>query len=514
MTVARLAGLRTLILGALLLGTTACVAGTKSDIASIRSAVDQHNDIHGPTMLREFREFLSLPNVSTIHDDMVINAEWIEQYIAQRGFRSKIVTAGRAPYVIASRHIDDSAPTLLIYAHFDGQPVEASNWSSPPFSPTLKANGAVLDWDKALAGKLNPEWRVYARSAGDDKAPVVTLMHAIDALDNAGIPVKVNIKLILDGEEEVGSPTVEAILAKHAKELDADLMLFCDGPMHQSRKRQLVFGVRGSATVHLTAYGANRPLHSGHYGNWAPHPTDTLMRLLTSMKDEDGVITVPGYYDDVATPGKAEKAAIAAMPEIEKSLRDELALGRVEGANRRLEELVMQPAIIVKGFQGGGVGSQSRNIILPSATASLNLRLVPNQTPAGVRESLDRYFRSQGFYLTDTEPSDEIRRKHEKVLKVDWPDSAYPAFRSRLDSPEARQLAQIVTALDGEPPLLTPTLGGSLPIYLFDQALDMPIVILPVANHDNNQHGRDENMRLKNLFDAVAVYAAVIAQFR
>ena len=172
----------------------------------------------------------------------------------------------------------------------------------------------------------------------------------------------------------------------------------------------------------------------------------------------------------------------------------------------------MNPAIIIKGFEAGGTGERSRNIILPTATASLNLRLVPDQTPDEARAALEAHFRSQGFHVVYDEPTLAERRAHDKVLRVDW-RGGYPAFRSSLDSPAARALAALLTEIDGEPPLLTPTMGGSLPIYLFERALDMPIVILPVANHDNNQHGRDENLRIQNLYDAIAAYAAVITGF-
>ena len=482
--------------------------------ASVRAAVTTHNKAAAGQMLREFREFLALPNVSANQSDMLANARWIEAYVAKRGFSVETVTAGRAPYVIAQRLIGEDAPTVLIYAHFDGQPVAPENWASPPFTPTLKDGDTVLDWEDSLAGPVDPEWRVYARSAGDDKAPVIALMHAIDALERAQVPVTVNIRLILDGEEEAGSPTLERVLATHAGKLDADVMLFCDGPMHQSRRRQLVFGVRGSATMHLTTFGPSRPLHSGHYGNWAPHPTDALIRLLTTLKDADGAITVDGYNDSVRPITDTETAAIAALPRVDDMLAEELALGRVEGAGKRLEELIMQPAIVIKGFDGGGVGSRSRNIIVPTATASLNLRLVPDQTPDEARAALERHFRAQGFHVVYEDPSAQVRREHPDVLKVDW-RGGYPAFRSSLDAPAARALTRLLTELDGEPPLLTPTMGGSLPIYLFECALDdVPIIILPVANHDNNQHGRDENLRIENLFDAVAAYAAVIARFR
>jgi acetylornithine deacetylase/succinyl-diaminopimelate desuccinylase-like protein len=497
--------------GAALVFATMLAAPESPASQDLAEVVEAHIESRAPDMLREFRELLSLPNVSTSLADMQRNADWIVDYIGERGFTAQTVSAGGAPYIIAERPAPGATRTVLIYAHFDGQPVEPANWATPPFVPTLKdPDGMVVDW--ADLEQLEDDWRVYARSAGDDKAPVIALMHAIDALESAGIASSVNIKLFLDGEEEFGSPTVASVLREHADKLDADFMLFCDGPMHQSGRRQLVFGVRGDVGVDLTVYGPARPLHSGHYGNWAPHPTDALMRLLASLKDMDGNILIPGYLDEVTPISEAEYAAVAAMPTVDAQLRQELALGRVEGGGKRLELLIMQPAINIVGFQAGGVGEQSRNIILPSASASLDLRLVPGQTLAGVRESLEAHFRTLGFHITADEPDADTLRSHPAVIRVDW-EGGYPAYRSDLDGPEAQKLAQLLKAYEGSAPLLTPTMGGSLPIHLFDQALDMPIVLLPIANHDNNQHGRDENLRLGNLFSAVGVYAAVIAGY-
>ncbi len=479
---------------------------------ALRGEIDRYIGQNGVRMLQDFRQFLSLPNVSTVQSDMERNADWISTYVARHGFESRVVTAGRSPYVLAERRVPGAAQTLLIYAHFDGQPVEPANWSTPPFEPTLKNGDTVLDWQDLREGALEESWRIYARSAGDDKAPLIALMHAIEALDAAGVPLSVNIKLILDGEEEFGSPTVQKILAAHGAELQADLLLFCDGPMHQSGRRQLVFGVRGALGVHLTAYGPARPLHSGHYGNWAPHPTDTLIRLLVSLKDSDGNILVPGYLDEVVPVSDRERAAIAAMPPVDSELQDALSLGRLEGGGQRLEETIMRPAINIVGIQAGGVNSQARNIIVPMATASLDLRLVKSQTIPKLRETLERHIKNQGFFITHEEPTAEQRRKNPRLLRVEW-DSGYPAYRSSIDGEAARRVAAILAGYDGQAPLLTPTMGGSLPIYLFDAALEMPIVLLPIANHDNNQHGRDENMRVGNLFAAVGLYAALLAEY-
>jgi acetylornithine deacetylase/succinyl-diaminopimelate desuccinylase-like protein len=477
---------------------------------SFRMAHERH-------ILERFRELLSLKNVASDRGDMDRNAEWIVDKLKHHGFRTEVWREGGAPYIFAEQNFTDAGKTLLIYAHFDGQPADAANWATPPWQPTLRSDaledgGVVIPWDE-IGDSVDPDWRIYARSAGDDKAPVIAIMAALDGLKSAGITPAVNIKLILDGEEEAGSPSLESILERHGDALASDLMLFCDGPMHASRKRQLVLGVRGSMTVDLTAYGPTRPLHSGHYGNWAPNPSEILIRLLASLKDADGNILVPGYNDKVQPVGEAEKQAIEAIPSIEAALQEDLALGRVHGGGERLEMLVLQPAIIVKGFQGGGVGSQSRNVIQPSATASLNLRLVPDQQPADAIESLEAFFRDSGFHVVHADPDPEILRAHEKVLKADWRPGAYRGFRTRLDSDEARQLVEILNRVDGEETLMTPIMGGSLPIYLFESVVDAPIIVLPIANHDNNQHGRNENIRIKNLWDAIDIYAAVLAGY-
>lgn len=501
--------LYSLILVAALFQSVAVKAETPSDINAYTHANEKQ-------ILQDFIEFLAIPNISATPADMFKNSDWITAYIAKRGFISEVVTAGRAPYILAEKRVLGASKTILIYAHFDGQPVEPANWATPPFTPTLidkpiELGGKPVNWDGQSA--LSPEWRLAARSAGDDKAPVIALMAALDAMDALGISPSVNIKLILDGEEEVGSPTLESILQAHGNKMAADFMLFCDGPMHPSRKRQLVFGMRGSMTLDLTTYGALSPLHSGHYGNFSPNPTDGLMRLLTTMTDEQGNILIKGYNDQVRPVSAAERKAIDNIPQVDEQLRYDLAIAESLGKTVRVEESVLQPGIIIKGFQAGGVGAQSRNIIQSSATASINMRLAADQTLAYVKEKMEAHIKGQGYTIVYDEPSIDLRRKSKKIAKLDWRPGAYPAFRSKIDSPEAMKLTEIMNTLSSEPTILTPTLGGSLPIYLFEQALDMPIIILPVANHDNNQHGRNENLRLQNLWDAIEVYAAILSEY-
>jgi acetylornithine deacetylase/succinyl-diaminopimelate desuccinylase-like protein len=490
--------------------------GVAARVASVKESVDAYRAAHEAVIVRDFIELLSLPNDSAVLADMERNADHITALLEPRGFKTQRLRAGGAPYIYAELKTPGAAETVLIYAHFDGQPVQEEDWAHPPFVPTLldgpiQAGAEVIDVSK-VKGQFGAEWRLYARSAGDDKMPIIALMHTLDALAAHGIELSVNLKLLLDGEEERGSPTVGKIIDENRDLFAADLFLFCDGPMHQSRRTQLVFGVRGSTTVDITSYGAVRPLHSGHYGNWAPNPVMQLSWLLTSLRDESGLILVDGYYDDVAPLGELERDAIAAMPDVTGLLQDELAINTPEGDGKRLEELITLPAINARGIVGGGVGEKGRNIILSTATTSLDLRLVPDQTPRRAVELIKAHLVRQGYHVVADDPSIETLRAHPKVVKLDWHDAGYPAMRTALDHPMSIRLTGLMRMIAPDL-IVTPNMGGSLPLYEFSSRLAAPIIILPLANHDNNQHAENENIRLKNVWDAMTVYAAVLANF-
>lgn len=483
---------------------------------SVMQAIDDYRARNEARILNDFVSLLSIPNVAVNLADMEKNAVHISALLESRGFETRQLSAGGAPYVYAELLNPNAVETILIYAHFDGQPVQEENWKYPPFTPTLlnaplQLGGRPVDIDE-VDGVFDPEWRLYARSAGDDKMPIVAIVHVLDALAEKGIELSVNVKLLLDGEEERGSPTVGRLLDEHRNLLHADLLLFCDGPMHQSRQTQLVFGVRGGRTLDITTYGASRPLHSGHYGNWAPNPIMRLAYLLTSMRDESGRILIDGYYDDVARPTELQRAAIAAMPDVAQSLQDEMSVHTPEGSGTRLEELIMLPALNARGFVAGGVGNKGRNIILSNATASLNLRLVPDQTPERARDLIEAHVRKQGFHIVHEDPTEETLRQHQKVAKLDWRGAGGPGLRTSLDHPMSLRLIDLMRRVSPNL-IVTPSMGGGLPLHAFDSKLGTPIIILPLANHDNNQHAENENIRLQNLWDAMSIYGAVLATF-
>ncbi len=482
----------------------------------VSSAITEYREANEALILTDFIELLSFPNIASNLDDMAANADHIEGLLSARGFTTKQLQAGGAPYVYAELLSPNATETLLLYAHFDGQPVDLEKWAYPPFTPTLldaplNAGGKPVDLE-LIPSRFDPESRLYARSAGDDKMPVIAIAHVIDALRQSNIELSVNLKLIFDGEEERGSPTLGKIIDDNPGLLDADLLLFCDAPMHQSRRAQLVFGVRGGRTLDMTTYGANRPLHSGHYGNWAPNPIMRMAYLLTSMRDDSGRILIEGYYDNVATLTEAERFAIDAMPDVTELLKEELSVHTPEGDGTRLEELITLPAFNVRGLSAGGVGSQGRNIILSSATASLNLRLVPNQDPETIRSLIEAHISKQGFHIVYDEPSDETLRDHQKVIKLDWRGAGGSGLRTSMDGEMSQRLIKLMRQITPDL-ILTPSMGGGLPLNAFRSRMQTPIIVLPLANHDNNQHAENENLRLQNLWDAMTVYGAVLAKF-
>jgi acetylornithine deacetylase/succinyl-diaminopimelate desuccinylase-like protein len=503
------------VTAALLAAAVSAAPPAAPDAATVRAKVRTWREAHEPEILREFAALLALPNVAQNPADIRRNADHILGLLRARSLRARLLEVeGGVPAVYAERMTSPGAPTVLIYAHYDGQPVDPAQWATPPFAPVLRdgpleAGGREVPLPTA-PGQTRPEWRLYARSASDDKAPVVGVLAALDALEAARIPLSVNLKLFLEGEEEAGSAHLAPMLKAHAGALSADLWLLCDGPVHQTRRPQVFFGVRGVTGLEITAYGPLRALHSGHYGNWAPNPALAIANVVASLRADDGRILVDGFAEDVRPPSESERRAAAAAPAVEKEMAAALALAPGLGA-KALADGILEPAINVRGLRAGGVGAQAANAIPTEAHASLDFRLVPDQTPAKVRERVEAHLRRRGYAIVHEPPSPEARARQPRLLYLDW-EEGYPAARTSLDDPAAGALLRVLGEATGGALVAMPTLGGSVPMHLFAEATGAPIVGLPIANHDNNQHAANENLRLQNLWDAIEMYAAVLAR--
>lgn len=487
-------------------------SAAQAPAAEARAAARQHGEANEPAILREFATLLAMPNVAANHADIRRNADTLMAMLRRRGATAQRLEVPGAPVsVYGELRTPGATRTVVLYAHFDGQPVQPAQWQSPPFTPVLRdAQGRDVPFPTA-GQRTQPEWRIYARSASDDKGSIIAMLTALDALRARGLRPSVNLKFFFEGEEEAGSSNLRAVLTKYRDLLRADAWVFGDGPVHQSGRHQVVFGVRGVMGFEVTVYGPTRPLHSGHYGNWAHNPGALIANLVASMRDDDGRVTIPGFADEVRPISDAERRAIAALPPVDDALRTALGLARTEANNASLMERIMQPALNVRGIRVGGVQETSANVISTEAFASFDIRLVPDQQPARVREAVERHIAAQGYHIVRDVPDSATRARHPKIARLQWEDG-YPAQRAAMDEPFGHALMAALTAGVTSPPLAVPTLGGSLPTATFTEVLGAPVATLPIANHDNNQHGHNENLRLQNLWDGIEIYAALMTR--
>jgi acetylornithine deacetylase/succinyl-diaminopimelate desuccinylase-like protein len=497
-----------------LLAMLAAPAGGADPAETVLNQVRSWRAAHEAEILGEFRELLSIPNLASDEPNIRRNADAIVELFARRSIAARLLESpGAPPVVFASLPAPGARHTVIFYAHYDGQPVDPARWTGKPWEPVLRdgpveSGGQDVPWPLPSASS-SPRLLLYARSASDDKAPIIGLLAALDALRAAGAEPTVNVKFFFEGEEEAGSPHLARILRDNAALLAGDLWLFCDGPVHQSGRKLVFFGSRGITGVELTAYGAVRRLHSGHYGNWSPNPALELARLVASMRDDEGNILIPGFSADVRPPTAAELRAVAEAPDVDATLRRELRIARTEGAGKRIEERILRPALNIRGLSAGDVGERATNSIPTEASASIDFRLVPNQTPEGVRAKVEDHLRRQGWFLVRAAPDDATRLAHPRLLRVEW-GSGYPSSRISMDLPVSRAVVKVLSDATGAPVVRLPTLGGSIPNYLFADILKTPVIGVPIANHDNNQHAANENLRVQNLWDGIEMFAALM----
>ena len=503
--------IQSIILTGLILSTS-IIVGQPQSVKATQKWVKKN----GHTIIKDFAHLLSMPNVASDKVNIRRNAKYISNLFKKRGFDMQLLeTEDANPIIYGEYKTPGAKRTLCFYVHYDGQPVDLIQWTHGPFDPVLydasmDAGGKPIPLPMKQT-KIDPEWRLYARSAGDDKAPIMTILNAVDGLQSSEIGFTSNIKLFFEGEEEAGSTNLEAHLTKHKALLDdIDIWLFCDGPMHQSRQPQLVFGVRGVTGMEITVYGATRSLHSGHYGNWAPVPGQSLAHLIATMKDENGKVLIDGFYDTVVPLSEFERFELSKIPDVDRQLKKELGLAYTEGNGRSINERLLLPSLTIKGLSSGNVGKKARNVIPNTATAAIGVRLVKGNDPEDMLDKVEAHIRSQGFHIVNDEPDMATRRKYPKIAKVDRRGSGYIASRTSMEEPNAKAIIKAVRAFVGDKLILMPALGGSLPLYLFTDLLKKPAIIVPIANHDNNQHAANENLRIANLWYGIDLMGVIM----
>ncbi len=460
---------------------------------------------------REYFDLLSLPNDAIAPEDIRKNADWLERAFRNRGFTTKQLANNGKPMLYAE--LPDSDPkrkTVLFYMHLDGQPVIPAQWAQKsPWTPVLKRKTAQGGWEEIdsaqlFSGPLDPEWRVFGRSSADDKGSIMMMLAAIDALKASGDRPAVNVKVILDSEEEKGSPSISQVMQANRDLLRTDAIVIHDGPMHASNLPTLVFGNRGAAEARLTVYGGKVPLHSGHYGNYARNPAQQLASLLASMKNDQGRVTVPGYYDHVKI-SEADRKIMAAVPDDEAALNRRLGIAHADKVGANYQEAMQYPSLNVRGMASAAVGDKVANIVPDKAVAELDLRTTPDSSAAYLGKLIEQHIVRQGYHLVKDAPTDEERSRYDKLASFSYQSEGADAAGSPIDSVVGKWAYQSLTDGFGTnpAPVRIRMMGGTVPTAEIVHVLQVPFVIIPLVNADNNQHAANENLRMGNYVSGV-----------
>lgn len=468
----------------------------------------------------DYLYFLTLPNVSLgTGEGLPANADWLQKNFEKRGFTVRQIANGGKPLVVASRPGTAGKKTVLFYLHYDGQPVVPTQWSQQsPWQPTLKLKGADGKWaavDRALLMRpdFDPELRVFARAAADDKGPIMMLLASLDLMKQQGIEPAVNIKVMLDGEEEVNSPGIASAVAHNGELLKADALVILDAASHPSGRPTAVFGNRGGQAVSLTVFGPAAPLHSGHYGNYAPNPALRLARLLAAMKDDNGRVTIPGYYDRTVFSAD-DKALLANSGDDEAALRKRIGIGSIDKVGNNYAESIQYPSLNIRGMAAADVGARAANIIPKEAIAELDIRTTSESDADYLSGLVRNFIKQQGYTLIDHEPTAEERERFPKLARM-TEGLASKAARQPLNAPIRHWVERSLTsAYEGDggklQPILLRAMGGSVPTWEISTPLKLPFVLVPVVNADNNQHAYDENLRMGNYLTGMRTMLGLI----
>jgi acetylornithine deacetylase/succinyl-diaminopimelate desuccinylase-like protein len=481
--------------------------------AELKDQVDAYVRAHQKEIMEELVELLSIPDVAADRENIRLKAERLREMLAARGFSAELLETEGNPLVYGELRSPGAEGTLLLYCHYDGQPVDPSRWEQEnPFQPVLrdgKLEDGARDIDFVGTTQFEPDWRLYARSASDDTSPIVALLVALDAIRASDKQPTSNLRVILDGEEEAGSPSLTPAIDRYRDKLEADLMLILDGPNHPSGRPTLVFGARGILSLELTVYGPKFPLHSGHYGNWAPNPAMRLAQLLASMKNDDGRVTIEGFYGGIEIPDE-DRRAMDSVPDDHEALMELFGFAQPDAVGRSLQEAIQYPSLNIRGLSSAWVGGEARTIIPDRAVAAIDIRLVAETSGERLYEKVQGHIEGEGYLVVAEDPDDATRARHPKIVKVAW--AVAEAYRTPLNDPQAERLTGSLTRTWGQEPVRIRTSGGTVPISPFIQALGFPAIGVPIVNFDNNQHSPNENLRLGHFFDGIVTIAALLAR--
>ncbi len=434
----------------------------------------------------ELCDFLRIPSVSTLpahREDVRAAARWVADYLRAIGLEAELIEGQGHPLVYAEWLGARGRPTVLGYGHYDVQPADPLDlWTAPPFEPTVR------------------DGSLYARGAADDKGQLFTMLAAIRAYLETGRPLPVNVKLLIEGEEECGGAAIEAYVRAHADRLRAQAALVLDSGMFAPGIPAITLGLRGIVMTEVFVTGAARDLHSGLYGGAAPNPFIALAEIITGLKDPQGRVLVPHFYDRVVPPHPDERAGWERLPFDEEAFRrDEVGAPALVGEPECsvLERLWARPTLDVHGMPGGFTGEGSKTVIPARASAKISMRLVPEQDPDEIFRAFQAHVRS----LTPRGTRADVRLYHAAAPVVISPGQpAIAAARRALTEAFGREAVFIRT-------------GGSVPVVAeFTRRLGLPAVVTGWALPDAGLHSPNEKLDLGHFHTGIAAVIRFLEQ--
>lgn len=460
---------------------------------------------HWRTFINGLLPLLAQPSISHERADVRRCAALLRDMLAQEGVQAEVMETAGNPVVYGEIAGARDDITVVLYNHYDVKPVEPrAAWLSEPFVPTFRhgrvEDGAPLipDW-QALRDEELRACLVYARGSGDDKGPLYGNVMALRTMRAVAGQPPCRLKFLYDGEEEIGSPHLPAFLRQHGERFRGDVMLIADGPMHPSGQPTVSLGVRGIMMLEICLQTARQILHSGHYGNAAPNAAWNLVHLLAAMRDAEGNCLVDGFYNEATPPTPEEQQLLASIPFDEAGMRAFLGLEQWEGppALSFYDKTLFRPTFNINGLQAGSVGATRSTVIPHQATASIDVRLVAGMNMDTVCRQIVEHVRARC-------PGAQVELIH-----------GYEAYKVAVTHPQVQKVIGAVRELcevmgQDKPPVILPTMGGSLPLHDLAQALNMPLISLPLANHDDNQHAPNENLRLGHFVQGISTLLMVL----
>lgn len=474
----------------------------------VRDYVNKHRS----EIVRQYSEFLSLPDVKQDVPALKKVADYIQKQLETREMKvEQLPTSSGVPIVYAEKTVPNADKTILFYMHYDGEPVNPKDWhQEDPFKPVVRTESLdkkgeiVKDLDNA---EIQDNWRIYARAAADDKAPIQAIISALDA---TGSQPKHNIKLIIEGEEENGGTGVSEVLKQYPEKLRSDILVMLDGPQHPSGKPTIFYGTRGEAALEMTVYTGKQGMHSGNYGNFLPDANVRMSQLIASMVEPSGKVKIKGWYKDVPPFTEQDKAMFKAVPDVSKKVAEDFGIGSPTSFTSTFEEALNLPALSVHTLKGGEVG----NVIPASSYAQFRFRIVKETNRDDMMQRVVDHIKSQGYYVVDKAPDAETLYKHPRVANVKILPPSDPIasnpWRTDPNQPQAKALTNALISAWGSELVRLRQLGSTMPAAPFVEYLKVPVVGVSIVNFDNNQHSADENLRLGNLYDGIYTISAMM----